>query len=589
MGRTHDKVDIVTVGGGFTAAILASKILPGTSHRMVSLEQGPPQWTYPDFAHNHDSLRFEKRFAMMHDISRNTWTWRPNANAPSLPLRQYGFMHPGQGLGGAIVHWSGQLWRFLETDFNYRTHHIERYGADRLPAGMSVQDWPVDYHALEPYYDAFEYDFGVSGQAGNIKGELIEGGNPFEAPRQRDFPLPPLAVNAYADLFAAAASGLGMQPFPQPAGILSQGWIDPFGNVRSGCLYCGFCTRFGCEVDAKSSSQTTYLPVALNTGRYEVRTGATVIGIETADNGEATGVRYVNARGEEHFQPADVVILSAFVMENVRMLLLSRGGAHPDGIGNDRGQVGRNYTYQVFLQPARGLWEDRDFQFYMGNTSTVNFVYEYTGDNFDHSDLDFIGGSQIYSEPCERSPVASISDHFDGFVDRQWGAEWKQRLSRWDGVGGVNIQGESPAYEFNFMDLDPNYRDSFGRPLLRITFDWTDNERALYRFIAGRAAEIMRAMNPDEMQVEDELGDFRIDDYQSTHPNGGAIMGTSPGNSVTNSYGQVWDTPNVFVTGAALFPQNPNANPSATVAALAYRTAEALRDRYFDAPGEILT
>src|SRR5699024_3150007 len=102
------------------------------------------------------------------------------------------------------------------------------------------------------------------------------------------------------------------------------------------------------------------------------------------------------------------------------------------------------------------------------------------------------------------------------------------------------------------------------------------------------SAEIMQAMGPDQMDVMDELPDYRIDDYQSTHPTGGAIMGRDPGDSVTNSYGQVWDTPNVFVTGAALYPQNPGANPTGTVGALAFRTAEAIRDRYFSAPGEML-
>lgn len=588
MTRTHDPVDIVTVGGGFTAAVIAALVLPETSLRMVSIEQGPPQWTYPDFAHNHDSLRYAKRFAMMNDLSRVTWTWRPNERAPSLPMRQYGSFHPGQGLGGSIVHWSAQLWRFLETDFRYRSHHVERYGADKLPEGMTVQDWPVTYADLEPYYDAFEYDIGVSGRTGNLRGEIQPGGNPYEGPRSRPFPLPPLAVNSFADLFADAASDLGLNPFPQPAGILSEGYTDPFGNVRAACLYCGFCTRFGCEVDAKASPQTTYYPVALNTGRYEVRTGSHVLRVETADNGRATGVTYVDSRGEEHFQPAEVVIVSAFALENVRMLLLSSSESHPDGIGNDRGQVGRNYTYQIFVAPVQGLWEGRRFQFYMGNTSTINMLYDYNGDVFDHSDLDFVGGSQIYSQPCERDPVTSITDQFEPFADRQWGQQWKDLLRHWDGVGTINLQGESPAYAFNFLDLDPNYRDAYGQPLLRITFDWTDNERNLHRFMAARAEEIMRAMNPDRMHVEPELGDYRIDDYQSTHPTGGAIMGTDPGNSVTNSYGQVWDTPNVFVTGASLFPQNAGANPSGTAAAVAYRTAEALRERYFNAPGELL-
>lgn len=586
----HDRVDIVTIGGGMTASILACLTLPGTSLRMVSLEQGPEQWTYPDFQHNHDSLKHNNRYVMMQDLSRVSWTWRPDASSPALPMRQYGSFHPGHGLGGAMVHWTALTWRFLPSDFRYRSHHEERYGADRIPDEMTVQDWPVTYDDLEPYYDAFEWDIGVSGQAGNLGGQVLPGGNPFEGPRQRPYPNPPLAPSAFGQRFERAVAGMGLHPFPTPAGILSRGWTDPYGNVRAGCLYCGFCTRYGCEVGAKSSPLTTWLPPALDTGRYEVRTGSVALGIETDSDGLATGVRYINAAGEEHFQPAEVVISSAYTLENIRTLLLSRSDAHPNGIGNDRGMVGRNYTYQLGGEPARGLWEGARFNFYMGNGCTIPQIHDFNGDNFDHTDLDFIGGARMYPSEGQREPVGDVQDALDGFVSRSWGTEWKTTLAKsWDGIGGIGLEGESPAYAGNRCDLDPHYTDHWGRPLLRITFDWRDNERNMYRFLAARAEEMLRAMGPDRIVVDSELQPYRYDEYQSTHATGGAIMGHNAGDSVTNGYGQVWDTPNVFVTGAALFPQNPGANPTGTVGALAFRTATAIRDRYFDAPRELLT
>jgi gluconate 2-dehydrogenase alpha chain len=152
----------------------------------------------------------------------------------------------------------------------------------------------------------------------------------------------------------------------------------------------------------------------------------------------------------------------------------------------------------------------------------------------------------------------------------------------------VNIQGESLPYEDQFLDLDPVYKDEFGQPLLRIAFDWHDNDRALYSFVAQKCAEICKAMGANQMHVSEKLEPYNIHQYQSTHPTGGAIMGTDPSKSVTNSYGQVWDTPNVFVTGAALFPQNPGANPTGTVGAVTYRAAEAIRDRYLQHPGQLL-
>jgi gluconate 2-dehydrogenase alpha chain len=587
MAKTHRKVDVVTIGAGWTAAMLASRLCEA-GHDMVSLEQGPAASTWPQYAHDHDSLRYSGRYALMVDLSRESWTWRPNARAAALPMRQYGSFNPGEGVGGAAIHWSAQLWRFLETDFRYRSHVVERYGEKKLPLGTTVQDWPVTYDELEPYYDAFEWDVGASGKAGNINGKIQPGGNPFEAPRTREYRHPPLEVTPMGAKFADACEKLGLHPFTQPSAIASEAYTDPFGNHHSGCLYCGFCTRFGCEVDAKASPLNTHIPYALSTGRYEIRANSEVLRVETGDDGKATGVSYIDASGEEHFQPAELVVVSAFTLENSRMLLLSTSKKHPKGIGNDRGRVGRNYTYQIYPSPVVGLWEGEKLNMYMGNTCTIKIVYDYNADVFDHKDLDFIGGSQLYSEPCEREPFNSVKDltTADG---KNWGAAWKKELRNWDSYAGIVTEGESIAYEDNFLDLDPNYVDHLGRPLLRITFDWHPNEQAMWVYIYDKAVKIMTAMNPTRIvSTQPELGGYRIDKYQSTHPTGGCIMGTDPGNSVTNSYGQVWDTPNVLVTGAALWPQNPAANPTGTVGAVTYRTAEALRERYFEHPGELM-
>jgi gluconate 2-dehydrogenase alpha chain len=588
MTIVHDKVDVVTVGAGFTAAIVAEKLC-SDGREVVSLEQGDKRWAYPEFAHNHDELRYNTRHAMMIDLARQSWTWRPNPRAPALPMRRYGMFHPGEGLGGSIVHWSAQLWRFLPVDFKFRSHHVERYGEDRLPAGSTIRDWPIGYDDLEPYYTAFDYDIGASGKAGNLDGRTFEDANIFEGPRSRPYPNPPLAVPVYADMFGRACKSLGLHPFVQPSGILSRGYRDPWGRYRAGCLYCGFCTRYGCEVDAKTSPQNTHLRAALTTGRYEVRMSSHVVRVNVGADGLATGVTYVDARGEEHEQPAELVVLSAFTLENVRQLLLSRSKRHPDGIGNDHGLVGKHYTHQLYGNPVYATFGGRPLNLFMGNTATVKVIYDFVADNFDHSKLDFIGGALAFSSAGERTPISSVQS-LTAPGGKTWGSKWKEELRRnWNSFGAITVQGESLPYEDQFLDLDPTYTDHWGRPLLRITFDWHDNDRKVWRFMAARCREILRAMRPSRLfGYEPELPAFNNQDYKTTHPTGGAIMGPDPGTSVTTSYGQVWDTPNVFVTGAALFPLNPSANPSATAAAVTYRAAEAIRDRYFDSPGELL-
>ena len=437
------------------------------------------------------------------------------------------------------------------------------------------------------------------------------------------YPLPPLVRSRAADMFSEATREFGYHPFPQPAAILSEAYRGVSGVERSGCLYCGFCTRFGCEADAKNSPVTDHIPAALQTGLYEIRTNCKVTDVEMDGDGLANGLNYVDQiTGEEHFQPAEVVILSAFTLSNVRLMLLSRSAAHPDGLGNDRQMVGKNYTYQLNLTPSTGVFEGRRFNSYMGNSCLQDVIHDFNADNFDHSDLDFIGGASITAGGGENAPVVSAlslpvldmatsgsAGDSDGNgnggtrkrppvagevgslagAGSEWGAAWKENLRRnWDSVVGIGIQGESLPYVDQFLDLDPNYKDSRGRPLLRVTFDFHDNDYKLYRFMAARTAEILRAMGPTRTYLTEELEPYDVHSYQSTHNTGGAIMGSDPGNSVTNKYGQVWDTPNVFVTGAALYPQNPGMNPTGPLMALAYFAGEALSQRYFRNPRELL-
>lgn len=584
----NKKVDVVTVGGGLVAGI-AAYFLTKAGAEVVSLEQGPWLTTENDFSHDHDELRYNQRREMMVNLQQETWTWRPNPKETALPMRQYGSFNPHSGVGGAAVHWTAQNWRFYPTDLEYRSHTIERYGADKLPVGSRIRDWGVTYDELEPYYDAWEYDIGVSGKAGNIQGKQIEGGNVFEGPRSREYPLPPLASSITADKFTKATKEMGYHPFPQPAGILSQDYKDLAGNPRGACIYCGFCTRYGCEVAAKSNSLVVHMPAALATGKYEIRPDSYVFNINTDADGKATGVSYIDATGRQQTQEADIVLVSAYMLTNVKLLLLSRSNAHASGIGNDHGLVGTNYTYQLGGGGSSGLFPGERLNQFMGNGCVSALIHDFEADNFDHSDLDFIGGGSISSGGGQRNPVASVGGVPTG-SGKNWGQDWKDALrENWDSTASIGIQGESLPYEDQFVDLDPTYRDRFGFPLLRITFDWHENDYNLIRYMSPKMREILENMGAKNITTRKELTPYSIAPYQSTHCTGGAIMGTDPGNSVVNRYGQVWDTPNVFVVGASQFPQNAGMNPTGTVAALAYLASDGLVNKYMKDPGKIIS
>ena len=538
----NEHVDVVTVGAGWTAGILAEQ-LTRAGLKVVSFEQGEIRDTALNFSHDHDELRYQVRRDMMVDLQNETWTWRPSPKDTALPMRQYGSFNPGKGTGGAGVHWAAQHWRFYPSDFQYRTHHIERYGEDKLPAGNRIQDWPVTYDEMEKYYDAVDYDIGVSGKAGNLNGEQIEGGNVFEGPRTREYPMKPLQSSLVASKFIDASNNLGYHPFPQPAAILSEAYKDLAGNPRGSCIYCGFCTRFGCEVAAKASAIVTHIPAALATGKYEIRPLSYVYRINVDSDGKATGVSYVDAGGRSQTIDADIVIVSAYTLMNVKLLLLSTSNAHGAGVGNDRGMVGKNYTYQLGGGGSSGLFDGERLNQFMANGGVQALIHDFNADNFDHSDLDFIGGGSIGSGSGERNPISSVGG-VSGDNGETWGQAWKDSLKKnWDSIAGVGLQGESLPYEDQYLDLDPTYRDRFGFPLLRLTFDWHENDYNLVRYLSPKMKDILEHMGATNIKTQEELQPYSIGPYQSTHCTGGAIMGTDPCNSVTNKYGQVWDTP----------------------------------------------
>src|SRR6202043_854907 len=184
-----EKTDVVIVGMGAVGGILAAE-LGKAGMKVTGLERGPRLAT-ADF-NPHDELRYFQRQDLRPHAKRQPVTWRPNADARATPMPVLNY---GNQAGGAPVHYGAVSWRFHADDFRARSQTIERYGASAIPADSSLADWPLSYADLEPYYDRAEYDLGVSGKAGNVQGRKIDGGNAFEAPRQREYPMPPLLLD----------------------------------------------------------------------------------------------------------------------------------------------------------------------------------------------------------------------------------------------------------------------------------------------------------------------------------------------------------------------------------------------------------
>ena len=579
-------IDVVLVGFGWTAAIMGQE-LTDAGLQVLALERGKFRDTVPDFATTHvqDELRYAVRRALFERPARETLTFRNSSDQTALPMRHLGSFLPATGVGGAGVHWNGQTWRFLPDDFAVRSHTIQRYGKNFIPADMTIQDWGVSYAELEPHYDRFEYLCGVSGQAGNVGGSIQTGGNPFEGPRQRGYPLPPLERSFMTEKFEKAATEAGFKPFPCPAANTSAAYKNPLGVQMGKCTFCGYCEWFACGNYSKASPQTTILPVLLAKKNFSYRTECDVTRVNLDASGKrATGVTYVDAHGKEFEQPAELVVLCAFAQHNVHLLLLSGIGKPYDPKANT-GVVGRNYAYQI--TSSVDVFQDDIVNPFMGAGALGQAIDEFNGDNFDHGPEGFIGGGYIALWNTGGRPIAQQTQVPDGTP--KWGSAWKRaRAENYLSAMSIATHGSVMSFRDSYLDLDPTYRDVYGNPLLRMTFDYHDNELKMSRFLTDKAALIAQAMKPRSMHKKYREGHYSIVPYQTTHNTGGAAMGDDPSTSVVNRYLQSWDVPNVFVLGSSVFPQNHGYNPTGTVGALAYWAADAIRNKYLQSQGPLV-
>jgi gluconate 2-dehydrogenase alpha chain len=425
----------------------------------------------------------------------------------------------------------------------------------------------------------------VSGKAGNLKGQKVAGGNPFEDPRSREYPTPPQKEPYGSALFRKAAANLGYSPFTQPSANLSQNYTNPEGMQLRSCMFCGFCERYGCEHYAKSSPQTVLLPVLLKDPKFQLRTQCQVLRVNLDNTKKrAVSVTYADAQGREFEQPANLFIVGMFALNNVRLLLLS-GIGQPYDPAAGKGVVGRNYAYQTTSGVQVFFDEKVNINPFMRSGASGTVIADFVSDNFDHGPLGFLGGAYIgevmtHGRPIEFHPTPPGTP--------AWGSAWKKAVARhYNHTSALNIHGSSVAIAQNYLDLDPTYKDAWGLPLLRMTFDFPENDLKMSAYITDKALQIGRAMGGRQVSGAPRRGPYTTTQYQSTHNTGGTVMGTDPATSTVNRYLQSWDVPNVFVIGASNFPQNASYNPTDTVGALAYWSADAIVNRYLKQPGLI--
>lgn len=545
-------VDAVVVGLGAAGGVVAAQLAHGGLN-VLGLEAGGhlDRTQFPP-----DQLATDMRAVLSSGKTRSECpTVRHSPDAVAEVPQQAALMM--NAVGGTKHHSGNAHSRMPEWQFRSLTATVERYGQDAIPPGSTLADWPISYADLAPFYDEVEKLIGVSGDAE---------GNPFQGPRNGPYPLPPLRPAGYTELMAEAARGLGWHPFAAPAAIRSQAY-----HGMGGCTYCGHCVFNGCWADAKGVSSLSAIPTAQATGKLTVLTEARVVEILVDNDGLASGVVYLKD-GERHVQHARAVVLSSFTYENVRLLLLSKSDAFPDGLSNRAGQVGRHFTtHQIGF--SFGTFHGREMNTWTGSMSQAMMIADFDADNFDHADLGFVGGGGLWA--MMEKKVLVFSRTIPPSVPR-WGSRYKRWLAEdFRSVGHINIIFDEQPNEGTLLDLDPTHSDDAGYPVIRITRAPSIGDDVAYEFLSGKAEEWLRAAGATETWSLPYIP-FNV----SPHAFGGARMGSDASMSVVDPWCMSHEVPNLAVLGGAVFPSSTGSNPTPTIEALAWRTARHLVDQW---------
>jgi choline dehydrogenase-like flavoprotein len=532
-----DVVDFVIVGSGAAGGVLA-KELSTKGFSVVVLEQGP--WRQAqDFKHDEYATWILGDMLSTSPAVGATQTFRRTAADQAVVQSAPPPLIYSAGVGGSSVHFTANFWRLRPVDFK------ERSLLGPI-AGTGLEDWPITYEELEPYYTKVDWEVGVSGAPG-----------PNDPPRSKPYPLPPMPIKSSGALIEAGAKKLGWNAQVGPVAILSK----PFNN-RNACAHCGYCMSYGCEMGAKSSTLASMIPLAVASGNCEIRPLSTVMRVDVDARGRATGVTYRDATGADHQQRAKAVILSANGAETPRLLLMSESSRAPDGLANSSGLVGKymmwNSHGDAFAMFEHPLNEYKSIQV----TRIIHDFYD------SDPKRGFYGGGaldgRMYAGPLLFALGVLPAD------TPQWGAGFSQTLHDYfTHTMEVACAATSLPLETNSITLDPDVKDRHGRPAIRATYTDHPDDLKMVGFLQERATELMEAAGAKR------VWSFPVSPSTiGAHLLGTARMGNDPRTSVVDRYHRSHDVDNLFICDGSSMVTSGRGQPTMTIQALAFRAAD---------------
>ena len=511
LGRAH--FDVCIVGCGAAGSVLACK-LAEAGWSVVALEAG--QWLTADKDFRQDELSMLGKF----DWDDRRWT----AGNEELRL---GHVRDGRGVGGGTLHYGAVALRFWQEDFERRS----RSGVGR--------DWPVPYDEFVPFYDEVERELRLAGPLSMPWG-----------PHPGKYPQGPHELNYRDERIAEGFQSQGYRWTPTPLAILTGQH-----EGRSPCMNYGYC-QWGCKSDAKSSMAVTYIPRAVKAGARIVPE-CRVLSFEAESDGRISRAVCV-LDGVTTDIEADVFILSAFVIENARLLLNSAGGAFPAGIANGSGMVGRGVMAHI-ANPYFGQFEDAIEQWTTSPGTLLSQEHYGTKES-----RNFVGG---WSWMTASLFPAEFGNQITKTQDGLWGERLMEVLRAYPNFAVLGTEGECLWYPENRVQLAGD-TDEFGVPRARVTFSFGENEKAMREEMNTLARQVLEGAGAKEVFIGNG----------NDHLMGGCTMGVGAEDSVVDPNLRAFGHDNLYICDASVFPSSGGSQPSQTIMALASRLSRHLTE-----------
>jgi choline dehydrogenase-like flavoprotein len=533
MGNKH--VNALVIGAGAGGGVVA-KELSEAGMSVVLFERGG--WPA---GYDNDELRSQRTTVLgcVHGPDDERYSRvlvDPQGRSSIVYPSEWMYGNNAACVGSGTVSYGAMGWRFRPEDFQMKT----TYG--HVP-GSTLDDWPITYDDLEPCYEKAEWEIGVAGD---------DAQNPFASPRRKPQPMPPFSHNREAQLMYDAAKRLGYHPFPIPMLRNSV----PY-NGRPACIRMRTCVGFACPVNAKCGTHNTVIPVALKTGNCELRTHAVVSELLVNNSGRITGVTYFDEKNHNQTQTADVVVVSASATETARLLLNSKSKFYPKGIGNENDWVGRNLQGHAYTG-AFGIFQEEVYDD-LGPGASVAIA------DFNHHNEGIVGGGVLCNEFI-RMPYLFTGIRPPGA--KRWGLEHKefQRTNFKRVAQAVGPYQEIPNFDSR-VEVDPVVKDFWGIPVVRLSGTRHEKDSEGCQFMSEKAELWLKEAGAIETW-QSVGGGKSLSGGQ--HQSGTCRMGNDPQTSVTDRYGRVHSTPNLFVADGSLHVTNGGFNPALTIMAMGY-------------------